>query len=180
MIRPNNRFFHARSKSYFCFYTLSLPFFLMSARRMIKGPFGRAYFSASALAHAKVVPNTSFSNGFTSEVFFQNELEGMSQKKWLTRLQLTSFLHNSPPTSPNYYFLVLPSIPSHVQLATYRRDIHIQGSFWKTTYKPFCQMIFQNGFGSSKEVVLPREPEPKPFFGEARALPKGPKNTSNK
>jgi hypothetical protein len=47
----------------------------------IKGPFGRAYFSASALAHAKVVPNTFFSNGFTSEVFFQNELEGMSQKK---------------------------------------------------------------------------------------------------
>jgi hypothetical protein len=45
-----------------------------------KGPFGRAYFSASALAHAKVVPNTSFSNGFTSEVLFQNELEGMSQK----------------------------------------------------------------------------------------------------
>ena len=81
----------------------------------IEGPFGRAYFSASALAHAKVVPNTSFSNGFTSEVLFQNELEGMSQKKWLTRLQLTSFLHNSPPTSPNYYFLVLPSIPSHVQ-----------------------------------------------------------------
>jgi hypothetical protein len=80
-----------------------------------KGPFGRAYFSASALAHAKVVPNTSFSNGFTSEVIFQNELEGMSQKKWLTRLQLTSFLHNSPPTSPSYYFLVLPSIPSHVQ-----------------------------------------------------------------
>jgi hypothetical protein len=28
----------------------------------------------------------------------------MSQKKWLTRLQLTSFLHNSPPTSPNYFF----------------------------------------------------------------------------
>jgi hypothetical protein len=51
-----------------------------------KGRFGRAYFSASALAHAKVVPNTSFSNGFTSEVLFQNELEGMSQKKWLTRL----------------------------------------------------------------------------------------------
>jgi hypothetical protein len=47
----------------------------------IKGPFGRAYFSASALAHAKVVSNTSFSNGFTSEVLFQNELEGMSQKK---------------------------------------------------------------------------------------------------
>jgi hypothetical protein len=39
----------------------------------------------------------------------------MSQKKWLTRLQLTSFLHNSHPTSPNYFFLVLPSIPSHVQ-----------------------------------------------------------------
>jgi hypothetical protein len=37
-------------------------------------------------------------------VLFQNELEGMSQKKWLTRLQLTSFLHNSRPTSPNYYF----------------------------------------------------------------------------
>jgi hypothetical protein len=53
----------------------------------IRGPFGRAYFSVSALAHAKVVPNTSFSNGFTSEVLFQNELlEGMSQKKWLTRL----------------------------------------------------------------------------------------------
>jgi hypothetical protein len=34
------------------------------------GPFGRAYFSASALAHAKVVPNTSFSNGFISEVLF--------------------------------------------------------------------------------------------------------------
>jgi hypothetical protein len=49
--------------------------------RGLKGPFGRAYFSASALAHAKVVPNTSFSNGFTSEVLFQNELEGMSQKK---------------------------------------------------------------------------------------------------
>jgi hypothetical protein len=86
------------------------------------GPFGRAYFSASALAHAKVVPNTSFSNGFTSEVFFQNELEGMSQKKWLTRLQLTLFLHNSPPTSPNYYFLVLPSISSHVhERYTYTR-----------------------------------------------------------
>jgi hypothetical protein len=67
-------------------------------------PFGRAYFSASALAHAKIVSNTSFSNGFTSEVLFQNELEGMSQKKWLTRLQLTLFLHNSPPTSPNYFF----------------------------------------------------------------------------
>jgi hypothetical protein len=40
--------------------------------RRIKGPFGRAYFSALALAHAKVVPNTSFSNGFTSEVLFQN------------------------------------------------------------------------------------------------------------
>jgi hypothetical protein len=39
------------------------------------------YFSVSALAHAKVVSNTSFSNGFISEVFFQNELEGMSQKK---------------------------------------------------------------------------------------------------
>ena len=76
----------------------------------IEGPFGRAYFSASALAHAKVVPNTSFSNGFTSEVLFQNELEGISQKSG----SLTSFLHNSPPTSPNYYFLVLPSIPSHV------------------------------------------------------------------
>jgi hypothetical protein len=72
--------------------------------RITKGPFGRAYFSASALAHAKVVPNTSFSIGFTSEVLFQNELEGMSQKKWLTRLQLTSFLHNSPPTSLNYFF----------------------------------------------------------------------------
>jgi hypothetical protein len=77
---------------------------MMSQWVLAKGPFGRAYFSASALAHAKVVPNTSFSNGFTSEVLFQNELEGMSQKKWLTRLQLTSFLHNSPPTSPNYYF----------------------------------------------------------------------------
>jgi hypothetical protein len=82
-----------------------------------KGPFGRAYFSASALAYAKVVPNTSFSNGFTSEVLFQNELEGMSQKKWLTRLQLTSFLHNSPPTSPNYYFLSCSQ-----SLATYMRD----------------------------------------------------------
>jgi hypothetical protein len=81
----------------------------------IQGPFGRAYFSASVLANAKVVSNTSFSNDFTSEVLFQNELEGMSQKKWLTRLQLTLFLHNSPPTSPNYYFLVLPSILSHVQ-----------------------------------------------------------------
>jgi hypothetical protein len=50
------------------------------------------------------MPNTSFSNGFINEVLFQNELEGMSQKKWLTRLQLTSFLHNSPPTSPNYFF----------------------------------------------------------------------------
>jgi hypothetical protein len=30
------------------------------------------------------MPNTFFSNGFTSEVLFQNELEGMSQKKWLT------------------------------------------------------------------------------------------------
>jgi hypothetical protein len=68
---------------------------------MSKGPFGSAYFPALALAHAKVVSNTSFSNGFTSEVLFQNELEGMSQKKWLTRLQLTSFLHNSPPTRPN-------------------------------------------------------------------------------
>ena len=84
----------------------------------IEGPFGRAYFSASALAHAKVVPNTSFSNGFTSEVLFQNELEGMSQKKWLTRLQLTSFLHNSPPTSPNYFFWSCPQ-----SLATYRRDL---------------------------------------------------------
>jgi hypothetical protein len=46
----------------------------------IQGPFGRAYFSASALAHTKVVPNTFFSNGFTSKVLFQNELEGMSQK----------------------------------------------------------------------------------------------------
>jgi hypothetical protein len=34
-------------------------------------------------------------------------------------------------------------------------------------------MIFQNGFGSSKEVVSPREPEPKPFL-EKPALPKGP------
>jgi hypothetical protein len=25
-------------------------------------------------------------------------------------------------------------------------------------------MIFQNGFGSSKEVASPREPEPKPFL----------------
>jgi hypothetical protein len=80
----------------------------------IRGPFGRAYFSASVLAHAKVVSNTSFSNGFTSEMLFQNELEGMSQKKWLTRLQLTSFLHNSPPTSPNYYFWSYPQ-----SLATY-------------------------------------------------------------
>jgi hypothetical protein len=63
------------------------------------------------------VPNTSFSNGFTSEVLFQNELEDMSQKKWLTRLQLTSFLHNSPPTSPNYFFGSCPQ-----SLATYRRD----------------------------------------------------------
>jgi hypothetical protein len=38
----------------------------------IQGPFGRAYFSASALAHTKVVPNTFFSNGFTSKVLFQN------------------------------------------------------------------------------------------------------------
>jgi hypothetical protein len=82
-----------------------------------KGPFGRAYFSASALAYVKVVPNTFFSNGFTSEVLFQNELEGMSQKKWLTRLQLTSFLHNSPPTSPNYFFWSCPQ-----SLVTYRRD----------------------------------------------------------
>jgi hypothetical protein len=27
------------------------------------------------------MPNTSFSNGFISEVLFQNELKGMSQKK---------------------------------------------------------------------------------------------------
>jgi hypothetical protein len=99
-----------------------------------KGPFGRAYFSASALAHAKVVPNTSFSNGFTSEVLFQNELEDMSQKKWLTRLQLTSFLHNSPPTSPNYFFGSCPQ-----SLATYRRDKLYKGLSEKQPISRFAK-----------------------------------------
>jgi hypothetical protein len=98
------------------------------------GPFGRAYFSVSALAHAKVVPNTSFLNGFTSEVLFQNELEGMSQKKWLTRLQLTSFLHNSPPTNPNYFFGSCPQ-----SLATYRRDKLYKGLSKKQPINRFAK-----------------------------------------
>jgi hypothetical protein len=100
----------------------------------IEGPFGRAYFSASALTHAKVMSNTSFSNGFTSEVLFQNELEGMSQKKWLTRLQLTSFLHNSPPTSPNYFFWSCPQ-----SLATYRRDKLYKGLSEKQPISRFAK-----------------------------------------
>jgi hypothetical protein len=93
---------YLRAKSFLCIKEPEPVRLLFMASS--QGLFGKAYFSASALAHAKVMPNNSFSNGFTSEVLFQNELEGMSQKKWLTRLQLTSFLHNSPPTSPNYYF----------------------------------------------------------------------------
>jgi hypothetical protein len=100
----------------------------------IKGYFGRAYFSASDLAHVKVVLNNSFSNGFTSEVLFQNELEGMSQKKWLTRLQLTSFLHNSPPTSPNYFFWSCPQ-----SLATYRRDKLYKGLSKKQPISRFAK-----------------------------------------
>jgi hypothetical protein len=97
------------------FSNISSLFFFQPFSSHVLGPFGKVYFSASVLTHAKVVSNTSFLNGFTSEVFFQNELEGMSQKKWLTRLQLTSFLHNSPSHQSKLFFLVLPSIPSHVQ-----------------------------------------------------------------
>jgi hypothetical protein len=37
-------------------------------------------------------------------------------------------------------------------------------------------MIFQNGFGSSKEVVSPREPEPKPFLEKPEPCQRGPKS----
>jgi hypothetical protein len=105
-----------------------------SGRLTYIGPFGRAYFSASALAYAKVMSNTSFSNSFTSEVLFQNELEDMSQKKWLTRLQLTSFLHNSSPTSPNYFFWSCPQ-----SLATYRRDKLYKGLSEKQPISRFAK-----------------------------------------
>ena len=36
-------------------------------------------------------------------------------------------------------------------------------------------MIFQNGFGSSKEVVSPREPEQKPFLEKPEPCQRGPK-----
>jgi hypothetical protein len=36
-------------------------------------------------------------------------------------------------------------------------------------------MIFQNGFGSSKEVVSPREPEPKLFLEKPEPCQRGPK-----
>jgi hypothetical protein len=35
-------------------------------------------------------------------------------------------------------------------------------------------MIFQNGFGSSKEVASPREPEPKPFLEKPEPCQRGP------
>jgi hypothetical protein len=38
-------------------------------------------------------------------------------------------------------------------------------------------MIFQNGFGSSKEVVSPRELEPKPFLEKPEPCQRGPKYT---
>jgi hypothetical protein len=66
------------------------------------------------LAHAKVVSNTSFSNGFTSEVFFQNELEDMSQKSGSPGFRSCHFCTIAlPPVQ--IIFLVLPSIPSHAQ-----------------------------------------------------------------
>jgi hypothetical protein len=36
-------------------------------------------------------------------------------------------------------------------------------------------MIFQNGFGSSKEVASPREPEPKPFLEKPEPCQRSPK-----
>jgi hypothetical protein len=36
-------------------------------------------------------------------------------------------------------------------------------------------MIFQNGFGSSKEVASPRESEPKPFLEKPEPCQRGPK-----
>jgi hypothetical protein len=36
-------------------------------------------------------------------------------------------------------------------------------------------MIFQNDFGSSKEVTLPREPEPKLFLEKPEPCQRGPK-----
>jgi hypothetical protein len=36
-------------------------------------------------------------------------------------------------------------------------------------------MIFQNSFGSSKEVASPREPEPKPFLEKPEPCQRGPK-----
>jgi hypothetical protein len=37
-------------------------------------------------------------------------------------------------------------------------------------------MIFQNDFGSSKEVVSPREPESKPFLEKPERCQRGPKS----
>ena len=65
------------------FSNISSLFFFQPFSSHVLGPFGKVYFSASVLTHAKVVSNTSFLNGFTSEVFFQNELEGMSHKSGL-------------------------------------------------------------------------------------------------
>ena len=39
-------------------------------------------------------------------------------------------------------------------------------------------MIFQNGFGSSKEVASPREPEPKPFLEKPEPCQRGPKGVA--
>jgi hypothetical protein len=61
------------------------------------------------------VPNTSFSNGFTSEVLFQNELEGMSQKSGSPGFSSRHFCTIALPPVQNIFFWVLPSILSHVQ-----------------------------------------------------------------
>jgi hypothetical protein len=60
------------------------------------------------------VPNTSFSNGFTSEVLFQNELEGMSQKSGSPGFSSRHFCTIALPPVQIIFF-VLSSIPSHVQ-----------------------------------------------------------------
>jgi hypothetical protein len=100
----------------------------------IKGPFGRAYFSASALAHAKVVPNTSFSNGFTSEVLFQNELEGMSQKSGSPSF---SSRHFCTIALPPVQIIIFWSCPQ--SLATYRRDRQVQGLYEKQPISRFAK-----------------------------------------
>jgi hypothetical protein len=78
-------------------------------------------FPASALAHAKVVTNTSFSNGFTSEVLFQNELEGMSQK-------------SGSPGFSSRHFCTIALPPAHVfynDISAIHIKVYIKSKLYK-------------------------------------------------